>query len=175
MKRARNRQSPSSCQSCRARKLRCDQVQPCANCVARHEDCVFVVPPQKRQSLPVASADLNIAELRERVQWLEALLLPRNLSGRSQATAPSVSGSPLPPHLRQQEDGDHEIDVLNDIGTNDASLVWLPTFYLSIRGSDQQLPVAVLPGPKLELHHPAAPCHLDFAAQCCHRMGHCAT
>ncbi|KAL1856151.1 hypothetical protein Plec18167_000226 [Paecilomyces lecythidis] len=35
------RQDPVSCQTCRAKKLKCDRKQPCANCTARKISCIY--------------------------------------------------------------------------------------------------------------------------------------
>lgn len=35
------RQDPVSCQTCRAKKLKCDRKQPCSNCTARKISCVY--------------------------------------------------------------------------------------------------------------------------------------
>lgn len=35
------RQDPVSCQTCRAKKLKCDRNQPCANCTARKITCIY--------------------------------------------------------------------------------------------------------------------------------------
>jgi hypothetical protein len=127
MQKSRNRQTPSSCEPCRASKLKCDRVHPCSNCTARGKDCVFLVPPQKRQNLSGTSADRSHAELWERVKRLEALVLPRSSVGSLQDTAPSdsVPGSPVAgtASSKQQQDQDQALRVLDDVGTGDGSMV----------------------------------------------------
>ena len=57
-----------SCLECRRRKLKCDKVQPCANCVKASRHCHFFAP----SSDPVAQAKL--AEVKEKMGILERSL-----------------------------------------------------------------------------------------------------
>jgi hypothetical protein len=57
-----------SCLECRRRKLRCDKVQPCANCVKASRQCHFFAP----NSDPAAQAKL--AEVKEKMGILERSL-----------------------------------------------------------------------------------------------------
>jgi hypothetical protein len=57
-----------SCLECRRRKLKCDKVQPCANCVKASRQCHFFAP----NSDPVAQAKL--AEVKEKMGILERSL-----------------------------------------------------------------------------------------------------
>lgn len=57
-----------SCLECRRRKLKCDKVQPCTNCVKVSRQCHFIAPG----SDPVAQAKL--AEVKEKMGILERSL-----------------------------------------------------------------------------------------------------
>lgn len=62
-----------SCQSCRAKKQRCNRVQPCSNCTDRGIECNFLVPPRKRPR--TTSSSYGEAELLKRIDRLEAIVL----------------------------------------------------------------------------------------------------
>jgi hypothetical protein len=97
------RPGPSSCQSCRTKKLKCDRVQPCSNCNARAITCVFVTPPVSISS----SSPLNDAgDIRKRLERLESLVLPRE---------PSPESTP--------NETEEELQSLQRIGTIDDGLV----------------------------------------------------
>lgn len=51
------RQQPSSCASCRKRKLKCDRADPCGNCSLRNLECVPAGKPQRTVAADVATED----------------------------------------------------------------------------------------------------------------------
>ena len=62
---------PTSCQSCRIKKLRCNKTQPCSNCAVRQIACQFSI----KQPNPLRSVDVeNDLALMDRVERLEATL-----------------------------------------------------------------------------------------------------
>lgn len=67
--RDRVRPDPVSCQSCRSKKLKCNRVQPCSNCVVRGIICNFLVPPQVQTPEPTS------AEIVRRLERLESVVL----------------------------------------------------------------------------------------------------
>ncbi|UKZ92104.1 uncharacterized protein TrAFT101_007072 [Trichoderma asperellum] len=60
-----------SCTSCRQRKLKCDRIEPCGNCIARNVDCVYVVHPRIRGS---AQTNDGYQRLNARIRHLEQLI-----------------------------------------------------------------------------------------------------
>lgn len=67
----RGRIGPTSCQSCRSKKLRCNKTQPCSNCTVRQITCQF----SGKQVQPLRSSDAkDIAVLTDRIERLEAML-----------------------------------------------------------------------------------------------------
>jgi hypothetical protein len=79
-----SRQEPSSCQSCRTKKLRCNRVEPCSNCTVRGIPCVFLVPPHKQDSSSISNDQPN-SELMQRIQKLEAIINQSNTSRKRPA------------------------------------------------------------------------------------------
>ncbi|EEP76966.1 predicted protein [Uncinocarpus reesii 1704] len=62
------RSNPRSCVTCRRRKIRCNKVQPCSNCVKARVECVFPKPGRA----PRKSKKGTEAELLARLKTLEA-------------------------------------------------------------------------------------------------------
>ena len=59
-----NKSRRKSCQACAESKVRCDLVQPCAKCVSRGKECVFVNDPKiSRDKREVAAAKRKRAAL----------------------------------------------------------------------------------------------------------------
>lgn len=73
MQRNRSRPDPVSCQSCRSKKLKCNRVQPCANCTSRGISCHFLVPPSKLTR--TASTVEGIPDILSRIERLETIVL----------------------------------------------------------------------------------------------------
>jgi hypothetical protein len=86
-----SRQEPSSCQTCRAKKLRCNRVQPCSNCTSRELQCIFLVPPPRKKHAVIASQSSSSEELLLRIERLEAAL------ETSRAIQTPVSNTPRSP------------------------------------------------------------------------------
>ncbi|KAE9363025.1 hypothetical protein N431DRAFT_489964 [Stipitochalara longipes BDJ] len=76
MQRHRVRPDPVSCQTCRSKKLKCNRVQPCSNCIARGITCTFLVPPQGQTD--TSSAFQGNAELLARIKRLEDIVLKQS-------------------------------------------------------------------------------------------------
>jgi ribosomal protein S12 methylthiotransferase accessory factor YcaO len=130
MERSQGRPAPTSCQSCRSKKLRCNRVSPCSNCTARGVACTFLVPP--RRQTDTGSTQTN-AELRARIERLESLLQSRPFSADS-VPRPSTDDSPsrqlaLTPrsHLTPMPDvhqgRDEDSLMLENVGTREDSIV----------------------------------------------------
>jgi hypothetical protein len=109
------RPGPSSCQSCRTKKLKCNRVQPCSNCSARAITCVFVTPPlPELKSNPTgrySSLNYDAGDIMNRLERLESLVLPKEPPWQ-QAT---------PETTPNEKDG--ELESLQHIGTRDDGLV----------------------------------------------------
>ena len=95
------------CHGCRKRKVRCDKMRPCSNCVRSKQLCTY----ESSDSAIGSSRDVNNAamstdaELRERLERLEALMksmmvgeaTPGRLGTSSpEFTNPSLRGSTTP-------------------------------------------------------------------------------
>ena len=134
-RRSRPRQEPVSCQSCRAKKLKCNRQQPCSNCLARGVTC----QNQYRQTMPVsplqpedfsiptttASGDSDSAAILARLKRLEDLI-----SGLSGTQLPSPQSDVLGSHSvapSPRSEGDEasriDSDWLEDVGFRTNSLV----------------------------------------------------
>jgi hypothetical protein len=132
----RVRIDPVSCQTCRAKKLKCNRVQPCSNCDARGITCTFLVPPRRHQDATISTPSTN--ELLQRIERLESLVLHANYAhqplehagfsshGNSQDTSPSSIPSTSVVTV-QHEPADYEDScLLDNVGTREDSLVWFP-------------------------------------------------
>lgn len=97
------RPGPSSCQSCRTKKLKCNRVQPCSNCKARAITCLFVKPPVLNSG---GSSPSGTEDIRKRLERLESFVLPKE---------------PIPESPPTEKDG--EFQSLQRIGTRDDELV----------------------------------------------------
>lgn len=121
MQRGRARPDPVSCQSCRSKKLKCNRVQPCSNCVSRRISCDFLVPPPRESN----------AVLIARIERLESIVLKQPSTdqtiaqGRLDATSqqlltPNSDGNAV---LNSHQGRDHDSQLLEEIGTREDSLV----------------------------------------------------
>ncbi|KAE9365828.1 hypothetical protein N431DRAFT_562537 [Stipitochalara longipes BDJ] len=96
--------NPLSCVSCRQRKIRCERVHPCDQCVKSGIDCVF---PTRRVRAPKAhkgSAQARDAELLNRIKRLEEMLARKSglesaitFIGKSRGGENPILLAPVPP------------------------------------------------------------------------------
>ncbi|KAK8088527.1 hypothetical protein PG997_003488 [Apiospora hydei] len=77
-----------SCQSCRARKIKCDRQQPCSNCARVDADCVY---PSGRGRAPKRPRKVTESYVADRLSHLEAVI--RKLDSRSHAKGPVAGGN----------------------------------------------------------------------------------
>ena len=136
-RRPRPRQEPVSCQSCRAKKLRCNRQQPCSNCLARGITCqsqfrqptATSVSPRQQDGITTttasAKADSDSAAILARLKRLEDLV--SGLNGRE---LPSPQSDGLDSHSvapSPRSDGDEtsriDSDWLENVGFRTNSLV----------------------------------------------------
>ncbi|KAI1774854.1 hypothetical protein F4818DRAFT_441679 [Hypoxylon cercidicola] len=142
MHRRRAHPDPVSCQSCRSKKLKCDRVQPCANCSARGISCKYLVPPQERAG--TATPLHSIPELIGRIERLESIVLQQDpIEASSEHTSDSH-------HTRQPDftstannvvsdlhrAWDKESQSLENIGTRENSLLPRLSSSLTVRISN---------------------------------------
>ncbi|KAK8055738.1 hypothetical protein PG993_000965 [Apiospora rasikravindrae] len=80
-----------SCQSCRARKIKCDRQQPCSNCARADIDCVY---PSGRGRAPKRPRKVTENYVADRLSRLEAVI--RELDGRSHSRDPVAGGGKGP-------------------------------------------------------------------------------
>ncbi|KAF5647859.1 uncharacterized protein FTJAE_1542 [Fusarium tjaetaba] len=69
----------NACLSCRQRKLKCDRLQPCANCVARSVECTEQdLPPGRavKRPLPQDSDSSTLSSILSRLDQIESSLRP---------------------------------------------------------------------------------------------------
>ena len=132
MRRNRAGPDPVSCRSCRSKKLKCNRVQPCSNCVARGITCNFLVPPQD-QSITTSTVQSN-AELLARIERLESIVIKQTDStetrsryalddshtARQQTLHPTPENIDLPSIDIQREQVSR---LLENVGTREDSLV----------------------------------------------------
>lgn len=139
VQKSHGRQEPASCQSCRAKKLRCNRNQPCSNCTARGISCTFLVPPHKHKD--AATPGQSNAELLRRIERLEALV------SHSQTRTTNDETSPPPSNARQAQqlsesfavadpisstfaDRDQESTYLENLGATSGPSVFHPQLVL---------------------------------------------
>lgn len=91
MPKTRARPDPISCQLCRAKKLKCNRVQPCSNCLARGVTCHFLVPPPNKGA--ASSNSLYDRDVLRRLEFLESKLQSGSVQGATR-TLPVSNGSP---------------------------------------------------------------------------------
>lgn len=135
-RRSRPRQEPVSCQSCRAKKLRCNRQLPCSNCLARGITCLnqsrLPVLNERSQREPTTStsSDNDSAAILTRLKRLEDLLLgfdgtcvplPRSDALRSHSVTPSARS-------RGDEISKTDSEFLEDVGIRTDFLVGAVSF-----------------------------------------------
>ncbi|KAH8697892.1 hypothetical protein BGW36DRAFT_176703 [Talaromyces proteolyticus] len=132
MSRSRIGPDPVSCQSCRSKKLRCNRVQPCSNCTSRGITCNFLVPPRRRR-IESTSKTHNNAEILERIERLESIVLLSHTSQHAHPARlpPAWSGTAdtVTPDIYEQPEKD--LEYLENVGTNEDTLVRIHTISLS--------------------------------------------
>lgn len=117
----RNRAAPTSCQSCRSKKLRCNRTQPCSNCTSRSVACEFLVPPQRHTE---SSHLHNRQRLLERLERLESLVSSDRISTCNGGGDEGAEGGPpiASPHVVEPsvyEPGDACLRMLEHVATQD--------------------------------------------------------
>jgi hypothetical protein len=121
MQKARTRPDPVSCQLCRAKKLKCNRVQPCSNCVARGVSCHFLVPPRREpltpSHVPVDNEILRrLIQLEERIQGSPSVverrsLLEDNRSTSSLRTIHTPEAAVVEPNRKDDEEDEDIFDI----------------------------------------------------------------
>jgi hypothetical protein len=129
MPRDRIRPEPVSCQSCRAKKLKCNRAQPCSNCTARGITCNFLIPP--KAPVETTSTLQSNAELLERINRLESIVLKQQIQVETRSgenSGPTTHQQPTP--ISESDyisvnhgERDEDTRLLQDIGTREDSLV----------------------------------------------------
>lgn len=133
-RRSRPRQEPVSCQSCRAKKLRCNRQQPCSNCLARGITCLNesrLLPAIDGRSLQEpttstsTSSDGDGAAILTRLKRLEDLLLGFKGTQVPSPQSDSLRSRSVTPSIRSKGDEISRIDsaFLEDVGIRTDSLV----------------------------------------------------
>ncbi|KAI5196799.1 hypothetical protein E4T39_07622 [Aureobasidium subglaciale] len=140
----RRRQDPVSCRVCRKKKLKCSRTFPCSNCVSRGLDCEppEAIPrlsgqesfkcdsipltgraqmrratlTERRSSSVVPSDNLVLAQILERLQKLENIVLANGNDTRSDDTENSRSGS-----LPTMHEDVVQNEIFHTIGRTDPS------------------------------------------------------
>jgi Fungal Zn(2)-Cys(6) binuclear cluster domain len=127
-RRSRPRQEPVSCQSCRAKKLRCNRQWPCSNCLSRGITCQHpslpppISEPSEREPTTSTSSGNDSAAILARLKRLEDVVL-----GLNGAQIPSPRSDALRSHsvtssVRSRGD-ETDSGFLEDVGSRTASLV----------------------------------------------------
>lgn len=80
-----------SCIRCFEKKVKCDKLNPCSNCVKSKVDCVFRIPPAPRRRRKRAQEDLLIARLRK----CEELLKSKGIDIDSPDTQAGTTSGPI--------------------------------------------------------------------------------
>jgi hypothetical protein len=125
---ARSRTAPIACQSCRAKKLKCERRQPCSNCSSRGITCHFVVPPPPQPDEDPATQ--SNAELLQRVATLEAIIQRQEVQDDSrprkrQTLTPSFGMASDIHQIR-----DEDLQSLENAATREDSVVGHPVSVL---------------------------------------------
>ncbi|CAK7234965.1 hypothetical protein SBRCBS47491_009129 [Sporothrix bragantina] len=112
------KQVSRACDWCRARKIRCDNAQPCKACRQRDAQCTHKGIDDEPRTLPMALRENE--KLKQRVRELEAMLA----SSSSQAMTPSSDNTSPPSNLTTTG---HQLEHSSSTSTRLAVLS-LPTF-----------------------------------------------
>jgi hypothetical protein len=97
-----------TCIRCFERKVKCDKLDPCSNCVKSKVECVFRVPPtpRRRKKRPPEAA------LLARLKRYEELLKSNGIDVEGAHSPPASSTvSPLSPTRPSQQSTDHSYDI----------------------------------------------------------------
>jgi hypothetical protein len=63
-----------SCESCRERKVKCDKLEPCTNCVSAGLPCIPVHRMRRPRGRHVSRTKLDTENLARRIRKLEAMI-----------------------------------------------------------------------------------------------------
>ncbi|KAI9742890.1 MAG: hypothetical protein M1818_003619 [Claussenomyces sp. TS43310] len=97
-------QNPRSCHTCRRRKVKCDKVSPCSNCVRSHAECVFPGPGRAPRKPRVGKGNTEReTELLKRLRRLEGVV--EELSGQIESEAAGKASSSSPD--KEEENGEN--------------------------------------------------------------------
>ncbi|KUJ06325.1 uncharacterized protein LY89DRAFT_726634 [Mollisia scopiformis] len=119
------RQRPVSCHFCRARKLRCNRMAPCSNCISRRINCTLESPVVHPSNTPSTPSISETSEIIERLNRLENLLATQKIDVHGQSgQPPEVEGS-RPPlvHAATSPPQAQTLDV-------DSEVSWLESAFL---------------------------------------------
>jgi hypothetical protein len=113
------RAEPTSCQFCRAKKLRCNRVHPCSNCAARNVTCHFLVPPSRNpgHQNPESHRDRQIIS---RLERLESIVLAQGTANEELSDSQNdITSTPY------QEDSSRykDLHTLENVGVREDLLV----------------------------------------------------
>jgi hypothetical protein len=75
-----------SCESCRERKVKCDKLEPCTNCVSAGLPCIPVHRMRRPRGRHVSRTKLDTENLAHRIRKLEAMI------NKATAMAPGSDG-----------------------------------------------------------------------------------
>lgn len=74
----RRRQDPVSCRLCRLKKLKCNRLHPCSNCMARNAECEFDSNQTVTSTRIQQDAEPSNSAILSRLQRLEDMILRMN-------------------------------------------------------------------------------------------------
>lgn len=126
--RTRARREPPSCHACRAKKLKCDRLWPCANCSIRRLSCEYNrerPAPPSLATAAIKSPDPDLqaqnTALRARVLRLEQAVFGDGASDDVSTTRTLVNKSPAATVLEQR--GENSADSTNGVTVYDTNAV----------------------------------------------------
>ena len=132
MRRTRAHPAPVSCQSCRSKKLKCNRIQPCSNCVARGITCSFLGEPQRQAD--AGRTTENITDLVFRISRLESIVFKHDgltgptandtlMDGHDTGQASWASDPESLVVVDNHEESDRASSMLENVGTREDLLV----------------------------------------------------
>lgn len=130
------RQDPVSCRLCRLKKLKCNRLHPCSNCVARNADCEFDSNQTVTSTRIQQDAEPSNSAILSRLQRLEDMILRMNqnlpTTPESVTTSRRFDSDQPSQHLLTPAEESHLIESsdLSNIGIRSPSLVSWP--FLSV-------------------------------------------
>lgn len=89
---------PRSCERCHRRKVRCDRIVPCNNCLRHGMTCVY---PEKDDEPSAKSPSLR--EISDRLERVETILLNRLSEGSEAVTCAPTEEDGNPDHRRRRQ------------------------------------------------------------------------